>query len=212
MTNASNADIRHFLEQFFGTDNKFDLGKIERGEGKQAKISPWVELLTKGERQPTILPCWRSESVDWYAIALSERQLRRLSEELMAFIGPTYSTFRGQRAQLNPQDPIELAVYEFTGGAAVKLCGQATDVWEALEQMRRVSERRVKRVADIPRPTGRVLRDFYMALQAGDAYGGLTPTHCCGKLTTIPCRPASSGCAESAVSAGATLSRTRAME
>ena len=168
MTNASNADIRHFLEQFFGTDNKFDLGKIERGEGKQAKIRPWVELLTKGEPQPTILPCWRSESVDWYAIALSERQLRRLSEELMAFVGPTYSTFRGQRAQLNPQDPIELAVYEFTGGAAVKLCGQATDVWEALEQMRRVSERRVKRVADIPRPTGRVLRDFYMALQAGD--------------------------------------------
>ncbi len=47
MTNASNADIRHFLEQFFGTDNKFDLGKIERGEGKQAKIRPWVELLNQ---------------------------------------------------------------------------------------------------------------------------------------------------------------------
>jgi hypothetical protein len=91
-------------------DNKFDLGKIERGEGKQAKIRPWVELLTKGEPQPTILPCWRSESVDWYAIAFSERQLRRLSEELMAFVGPTYSTFRGQRAQLNPQ---EQAVAEF---------------------------------------------------------------------------------------------------
>ncbi|MHC5594829.1 MAG: hypothetical protein ACYTXC_02470 [Nostoc sp.] len=91
-----------------------------------------------------------------------------MSEDLMAFVGPTYSTFRGQRAQLNPQDPIELTVYKFTGGAAVKLCGQATDVWEALERMRQVSERRVKRVADIPRPTGRVLRDFYMALQAGD--------------------------------------------
>lgn len=34
--------------------------------------------------------------------------------------------------------------------------------------MRRVSERRVKRIAEFPRPTGRVLRDFYMALQAGD--------------------------------------------
>jgi hypothetical protein len=168
MTNASNVDVRHFLEQFFGTDNKFDLGKIESGEGNQAKIRPWVELLTKGEPQPTILPRWRGESVDWYAIALSERQLRRLSEELMAFVGPTYSTFRGQRAQLNLQDPVELAVYEFTGAAAVKLCGQAAEVWKAIELMRRVSERRVKRVADIPRPTGRVLRDFYMALQAGD--------------------------------------------
>ncbi len=91
----------------------------------------------------------------------------------MAFVGPTYSTFRGQRAQLNLQDPVESAVYEFTGGAAVKFCandpdGRATAVWEALERMRRVSERRVKRITEFPRPTGRVLRDFYMALQAGD--------------------------------------------
>ena len=168
MTNSTNADVHHFLEAFFGTGNKFDLGKVERGEGKQAKILPWVELLTQGEPQPTILPRWCEEVVDWYGIAFSERQLRRLSEELMAFVGPTYSTFRGQRAQLNLQDPIELAVYEFTGGAAVKLCGEATEVWEALERMRRVSKRRVKMIAEIPRPTGRVLRDFFMALQAGD--------------------------------------------
>jgi len=168
MKHTINPHIRNFLEKFFGIDNKFDLAKIERGEGKQAKIRPWVELLTQDEPQPTILPCWREAGVDWYAIAFGEPQLRRLSEELMAFVGPTYSTFRGQRAQLNLQDPIELAVYEFTGGAAVKLCGEATLVWEALERMRRVSERQVKRFAEIPHPTGRVLRDFYMALQAGD--------------------------------------------
>ncbi len=86
----------------------------------------------------------------------------------MGFVGSTYSTFRGERAQLNLENPVELAIYEFTGGAALKICGKATDVWEALERMRRVGERRVKRIADIPQPTGRVLRDFYMALQAGD--------------------------------------------
>jgi hypothetical protein len=168
MANPSKSNIRHFLERFFGADNKFDLSKIEGGDEKQAKILPWVQLLTQKEPQSTILPCWRSSGVDWYAIALSERQLRRLSEELMAFVGPTYSTFCGERTKLNLQDPIELAVYEFTGGAAVKLCGKATEIWEALERMRRVGQRRVKRVADIPYPTGRVLRDFYMALQAGD--------------------------------------------
>lgn len=212
MTNPSNTDVRRFLEQFFSTGNQLDLGKIERGEGSHAKIRPWVERLTQAEPQATVLPRWHEERVDWYGIAQSQRQLRSLSEELMAFVGPSYSTFRGQRAQLNLQDPVELAVYEFTGGAVVKLSGQATTIWEALERMRRVSERRVKRIADIPRPTGRVLRDFYMALQAGDAYGGLTPTHFCGKLTTIPCRSASLGCAESAVPAGATLGGTGAME
>lgn len=173
MTNSTNADVRRFLEQFFGTGNQLDLGKIERGEGSHAKIRPWVERLTQAEPQPTVLPRWRTGGVDWYGIAQSDRQLRRLSEELMAFIGPTYSTFRGQRAQLNLQDSVEAAVYEFTGGAAVKFCGNAPDgrataVWDALERMRQVSDRKVKRSAEIPRPTGRVLRDFYMALQAGD--------------------------------------------
>ncbi len=163
-------DVRHFLEQFFGTGNKFDLEKIERGEGQQAKIRPWVERLTQTEPLPTILPCWRDRDiVDWYGIALSERQLRSLSEALMAFVGPTYSTFRGQRAKLNLQDPVEAAVYAFTKGAAIKLSGGgAPGVWEALERMRRVSDRTSKRIAEIPRPTGRVLRDFYMALQASD--------------------------------------------
>jgi hypothetical protein len=170
MKNPNNADVRHFLERFFGASNKFNLSKIEGGEAKEAKILPWVELLTQTEPQSTVLPYWHDNIVDWYAIpsanAFSERQLRRLSEELMGFVGSTYSTFRGERAQLNQQDPVELAVYEFTGGAAFKICGKAADIWEALERMRRVGERRVKRIADIPQPTGRVLRDFYMALQA----------------------------------------------
>ena len=174
MSNPPDINIRRFLEQFFGESNKFDLGRIERNEGNQGKIHPWVERLTQTDPAPTVLPCWRATGVvDWYGIALSDRQLRSLSEELMAFVGPTYSTFRGQRSQLNLQDPVESAVYEFTGGAAVKFGGQdskgrATAVWEALEMMRQVGDRRVKRMTETPRPTGRVLRDFYMALQAGD--------------------------------------------
>ena len=96
MTDFSNTNARRFLEQFFGTGNQLDLGKIERGEGSHTKIRPWVERLTQAEPQPTVLPRWRTGGVDWYGIAQSDRQLRRLSEELMAFVGPTYSTFRGQ--------------------------------------------------------------------------------------------------------------------
>ncbi|PAX60537.1 hypothetical protein CK510_01330 [Brunnivagina elsteri CCALA 953] len=174
MKNPNNAHVRQFLERFFGASNKFNLREIEGDEAKHAKILPWLELLTQVEPQSTVLPYWHGGIVDWYAIptqdqnASSERQLCRLSEELMGFVGCTYSTFRGERAQLNLVDPVELAVYEFTEGATIKISGKATDIWEALEQMRRVGERRVKRIADIPQPTGRVLRDFYMALQASD--------------------------------------------
>jgi len=171
MNNRDPKRVHQFLEQFFGLGNRFKFNKIERGEGGQAKIRPWLERLTQVEPQPTVLPRWHERGVDWYGIAQSDRQLRQLSEELMAFVGPTYSTFRGQRAQLNLKDPVELAVYQFTGGASVKFCGEATQVWDALERMRRVSERRGKRVIETPRPTWRVLRDFYMALQAGDRLG-----------------------------------------
>lgn len=114
MNKSRNADVRRFLEQFFGTGNKFDLEQIERDGGKLAKIRPWVKLLTQAEPLPTVLPCWREGGVDWYGIAQSDRQLRSLSQELMAFVGPTYSTFRGQRAQLNLQDSVKSTVYEFT--------------------------------------------------------------------------------------------------
>lgn len=158
--------VEDFLSQFFGNGNKFHLAKIEATEDEQSKIRPWVELLTQAE--PTVLPYWHNKIVDWYGIAFSERQLRRLNEELMAFVGSTYSTFRGQRVQFDLQNPIELAVYQLTKGTAVKFSGDAKEIWAALERMRRVKERQVVRIADTPVPTGRVLRDFYMALQAGN--------------------------------------------
>ncbi|WP_208343845.1 protein DpdD [Aetokthonos hydrillicola] len=168
MNSPTDAEIRHFLNHFFGSGNKFKLNQIQQDGSTQVKIRPWVELLTQGEPQSTVLPCWHNDTVDWYGLTFSERQLRRLSEELMAFVGPTYSTFRGQRVQLNLQDPIELAVYEFTKGNAIKLLGQPPKVWEGLERMRKVRGRQGKYIGENPRPTGRVLRDFYMALQAGD--------------------------------------------
>lgn len=171
--NKSNASTLRFLKQFFGASNKFDLDKIERSSGSHTKIRPWVELLTQSEPQPTVLPCWRptdnpkDNHVDWYGIAFSPKQLRRLSEELMAFVGPTYSTYRGQTAQLNLEDPIEAAIDEFTQGNAIKFNGDSRFIWQGLERMRLLQARSVKYSREIPRPTGRVLRDFYMALQAG---------------------------------------------
>jgi hypothetical protein len=80
--NQSNANTIRFLEKFFGANNKFDLGKIKRPLDKSSKILPWVELLTLQEPQPTILPCWRpvNNQVDWYGIAFSPKQLRRLKK------------------------------------------------------------------------------------------------------------------------------------
>ena len=170
------ADIDAFLDNFFGDANRFDLAEIEGGtEGKTGRIHPWIARLREHPPQFSILPCWREgKHVDWYAVAHSEQELRKLREELLAFVGPSYSNFRGQRAALDRSDPVEASVLDLTRGAAFKFQGANTregarDVWNALELMRKTWGRRTKRGFEVLRPKGRVLRDFYMALQAGNA-------------------------------------------
>jgi hypothetical protein len=75
---------------------------------------------------------------------------------------------------LNPDDPIDAAVIEFTNGFAFKFTGafeadKPKPIWDHLELMRQVIDRQPDRVFDAPRATGRVLRDFTMALRAGNA-------------------------------------------
>jgi hypothetical protein len=83
-------------------------------------------------------------------------------------------TFRGQQAQLNLGHPVEASIQAFTGGLAFKFQGasdggeKSREVWKALERMRQVLDRRVAQTYENPRATGRVLGDFYMALQACD--------------------------------------------
>jgi hypothetical protein len=121
-----------------------------------------------------VLPCRRNDGrIDWYGVARSERELRALREELRAFVGPTYAGFRGERAHLDPADPVEAAVDRFTGGRAFRLAAPPGKdaqqaLWRALELMRVVRARRVERRMDVPRTTARALYDFRMALAAGD--------------------------------------------
>ena len=122
---------------------------------------------------PTVLPCWRAgQIVDWYGLAYDERQFRELGEGLTAFIGPTYTTFRGQRARLDLNDEIDLAVQTLTGGLCYKFrgdesAGSAKAIWQALERLRAVFSRRGQRNISGPEAIGRVLRHFFMALPSG---------------------------------------------
>ncbi|PSN16983.1 hypothetical protein C7293_00190 [filamentous cyanobacterium CCT1] len=165
-------DTHQFLERFFGDDNQIKLNAIESVDGSAHMLQPWIARLEQG--LPSVLPYGHDQGTDWYGVAQSERQLRGLREDLTAFVGPTWSTFRGQRAQLNLGDPVEASIYAFTGGLAFKFQGdsdgdgKSREIWQALELMRQVLDRRVAQTYETPRATGRVLRDFYMALQACD--------------------------------------------
>ena len=113
------------------------------------------------------------ESVRWYALARTTRQMRLLGEELAAFLGPTYSTFDGRPAAFDASDPIESPLIE------AGLCGFAFDVPASgrqvairqIELMLAVMQRQPALVARTPRTVDALLRQFEIALQAGDVGG-----------------------------------------
>ena len=75
--------------------------------------------------------------------------------------------------RLDLNDEIDLAVQTLTGGLCYKFrgdesAGSAKAIWQALERLRAVFSRRGQRNILGPEAIGRVLRHFFMALQAGD--------------------------------------------
>jgi hypothetical protein len=161
-----------FLERFFAPPNAIRLADVL--DGRWQRVRPWVEDLRAEPPQATVLPCWYGDRVYWYALAFSDGRVRALRDDLLAFVGPTCSTFRGHREVLDPANPVEAAVLELTGGRAFRFTGppdkdDPKPIWAALELMRKTTARQPPSDLDAPRPTGRVLRDFYMALQASNA-------------------------------------------
>ncbi len=163
MSDTLQPEVANFLARFFSAPNQLR-------QDSKPEMRIWIERLAGSEMLPTVLPCWRTgKIVDWYGLAFDDRQMNALGESLTAFIGPTYTTFRGQVAQLDRHDPIDQTVDDLTAGRAYKFQGaDPSEIWRALGRMRKVWERRGTRERATPAPVGRVLRDFYMALNAGD--------------------------------------------
>jgi hypothetical protein len=163
-------DAHAFLETFFAAPNEIAIAEVA-AEGRARHLLPWVDRIRHEFPLPTVLPRRQAGRIHWYGLAFSERQFVALGEQLLAFVGPTYSTFRGHRATLDLGDPIDEAALAVSGGLVYKFTGpaeadNAKSIWTALELMRSVGDRRPERELDAPRATGRVLRDFYMALEA----------------------------------------------
>lgn len=169
-------EVAEFLEVFFAPPNTIAHESADSESAAARWLRPWIERLEAKPPQPTVLPCRRTgetDWVDWYALAFEERQGRELAEELAAFLGPSFSTFTGSRADLDPADAVDAAVAALTSGNAFRLRVLTTEnereqVRSQFEALRRTWEQRPPRIRTIARPVGRVLRDFGIALQARD--------------------------------------------
>jgi len=168
-------EAKELISGFFGVENKLELISILReDQGETVWVRAWINFL--GEDGPgfTVLPRLLDDDItEWYGLAQSGSKLKELSENVMAFVGPTYSSFRGRKSNLDSADPVDSAVLAFTGGHAFRFRGQSgsnghNSVKDALELMRRVWEYREARSVLRPKSARGLLRDFHMALAAGN--------------------------------------------
>jgi hypothetical protein len=138
---------------------------------------PWLKKLTlSGYDGPVVLPlCEADGRITWYAMADNDRRFAQMVDEITAFVGPSYSDFRGEWAKLNLDDPSERALAERFGPRVVKLTAvQASDephIESALALYLSVLARRPEIPDRTRRPFGKIRSDFDRALVADNADG-----------------------------------------
>jgi hypothetical protein len=193
----STSPIERFINDFFGLGNIAWPGQ-EPDSSAGRTVRPYLDVLWQREdtEVPVVLPRRREIGGDLtaYVIARDPAHAVVVSDLLTAFVGPTYSSFDGLPAQLNPTDPVEKAVLEFAGPGFTFTVTSPTrrtqiEAWKALELLQYTFRQRPVRTWHVRKPVGRLLGEFEVALAAGDnsasgdlldqiaAVGGVSPTN-----------------------------------
>jgi len=160
-----------FVQKFFSNGNGIDLKTLT--QSARAHLEPWLVDLADPTDLPVLLPRTVDGDVYWYALTFSDRQLRSVAADLLGMIGPSYTDFDGIARPVSTADPIDEAASSLTDGRAFRIRVLPADrptrdqVRDELLLLRQLWSERPAHTAIIPRPTGRILRDFEMALQAG---------------------------------------------
>ncbi len=163
--------VSAFLEAFFGQGNELRWNVVRPGATGPAAdgIAPFLRE-AKEDWERLILPRKTANGLTWYAIAQDARSARILRDELIAFVGPSYSDFCGQHAVLEASDAIDCAVMDLSHGNAFKFSvvdSRLKDACrKALIRLLDARSRKPLGFRTAPRPTGRVLRDFELAVQS----------------------------------------------
>ncbi|MYZ42460.1 protein DpdD [Schauerella aestuarii] len=177
MIDALRPADKSWLERFFSGRNSLKWESVLARSASPAWLEqalPWITAFSaSGGRLPIVLPVFCSEgSAQWYAMAPDENGASALSMELTAFIGPSFSDFRGQFLEPDRDDAIENALLEHFGRFVFRLVPvNARDrlaIADALQLYLGLLRRRPSVPDRAQRPFGKVRAEFDRALLAGN--------------------------------------------
>ena len=173
MTQSSD-DSQAFLRTFFGSGNSIQWEAYENAaptDAIRSYLEPWVRRFLKQE-SPFVLPRVdpSSKRTSWYVLCGNSREARSMRESLLAFIGPTYSSFHGEMAKLDLDDPIENCCQSTFGSLVFRLPvihnDDRTKVGRLLTKLIDNRDRESGRSLAAVKPIGRLIRDLEMAILA----------------------------------------------
>ncbi len=169
----SDEQVEWFIDAFFGPPNQIALGDVTLREDRQEWLDSWVDDLRDPSHPPVVLPFrGASDQTTWVALAFTADDLQELRTGILSFLGPTYSDYTGL-SEPHPMPAVHELLTVFVGGryftfetpqdaASQAVVRSSLDLMRLVRQFRPQSQRRY------PRPTGRILRDFYWAIRDHD--------------------------------------------
>lgn len=168
---------RSWLEKFFSGRNALKWESVVERSASPVwleQVLPWVSYFSLSEtRSQIVLPVFGPNGpCQWYGMATDEVCANALAEELMAFVGPSFSDFRGNSVQLDTEDNIEKALQDRFGRFVFRLEpvseSNTSDISGALQLYLGLLRRRPNVPDRTQRPFGKIRAEFDLALLAGN--------------------------------------------
>ena len=168
------ARTNKFIREFFGLGNTVWPDR-DPNSSVGRRLVTYLQVLQDGSEVPVVLPRRRPGDdlpLTAYVIALNPAHATAVAELLTAFVGPTYASFDGLPARLEPSDPVDRAVLDFAGPSLTFTLSSPTRAiqaraWNALDQLQAIMKQRPVRSWHAPKPIGRLLAEFEVALAGG---------------------------------------------
>ena len=159
-------DLDSLIADFYAPPNEIDLDALKDSAGVLVRV-----LLSRfEEKRRTLLPAGVNGVTRWYGFAPSGREARLLLEEMRAWLGPPLA---GSVSVVGPlSDEVDRAAQKLTSGElllrADVVAGWKREARENVHSLVDLWAITPERSADMPRPVGRVLREFYESVSARD--------------------------------------------
>ncbi|RJQ27565.1 hypothetical protein C4565_05075 [Candidatus Parcubacteria bacterium] len=164
-----------WLKLFFSGENYLKWHEIETTQAPAQylnQVMPWIKSLSNElANHPIVLPIFGNGGpICWYGMAITDRQFFQLIDEILSFIGPSFSDFNGEWTELTSKDDNEIALKERFGNHVISFKAQRVQDREEIEKALMLYNSLLSRRPELQnrtqRPFGKIRADFDRALLA----------------------------------------------